>query len=472
MNIIRTIFSWVMPLVILGGGVAAFMALGSQPPPPRRAADANPAVMVETLPVVREPGQIEIDFDGIVVPLRELTLSAEVGGRIVHMAEACRGGRFVNQGTLLLEIDPRDYELEVRRLEQELKQAVLTIEEVDEEIKQNVRSVSLAERQVALAHREVERLDGLKANRVVTEADYERALRDELSADSNLNTLQGQRRVLAKRRIRLTEAQTLTATMLERARLDLERTRITAPVSGMVVDSLVEEDSFVSKGTPLVTIEDTSAAEVRVSLQMDDVARIWSDSRRTASGSPYDLPDTPATVVYQIGDRQYRWTGVLKRQEGKGIDERTRTLPCRVLVADPTAVEALDRYGAALSELPAGAPLSLLRGMFVDVRVQVETDLSLVSIPCEALRPNGDVWVARGGSLVVVRPPLVQVAAGRAMFESAADGLLPEDRVVVSQLSNVRDGMAIAEAGDAREPVKTAQAPDMADTGTDAQPTD
>jgi hypothetical protein len=33
MKIFRTIFGWVMPLVILGGGVAAFMALGSQPPP-------------------------------------------------------------------------------------------------------------------------------------------------------------------------------------------------------------------------------------------------------------------------------------------------------------------------------------------------------------------------------------------------------------------------------------------------------
>jgi len=458
MKFIRKVFSWVMPLVILGGGVAAFMALGSQPPPPRKEADVGAAVTVETLPVVREPGRIAIDFDGVVVPLREVTLSAESGGRIVRMAEVCRGGRFVEQGTLLLEIDPRDYELEVRRLDQELKQAVLTIEEIEEEIKQNERSVGLAERQVALAHREVERLDRLKSNRVVTEADYERALRDELSADSNLNMLQGQRRILAKRRIRLTEAQTLTATMLEQARLDLERTRISAPVSGMVVEELVEEDSFVSKGTPLVTIEDTSAAEVRVSLQMDDVARIWSDSRQVATGSPYAFPDTPATVVYRIGEKQFRWQGVLKRQEGKGLDERTRTLPCRVLVSDPTGVEALDRYGAAMAELPAGAPWSLLRGMFVDVQVQVETDQQLVSTPCEALRPNGDVWVLRDGRLIILRPPLVHVAAGRAVFESTADGLMPEDRVVVSQLSNVRAGMAIAEADDRRGPVKTAQA--------------
>jgi pyruvate/2-oxoglutarate dehydrogenase complex dihydrolipoamide acyltransferase (E2) component len=250
--------------------------------------------------------------------------------------------------------------------------------------------------------------------------------------------------------------------MLERARLDLERTKVTAPVSGMVVAEMVEQDSFVSKGTPLVTIEDTSAAEIRVSLQMDEVSRIWSDSRRVMNGSPYGFPSTPATVIYQIGERRYRWHGVLKRQEGKGIDERTRTLPCRVLVSDPTKVEALDRYGAALPDLPAGTPLSLLRGMFVDVSVSVKTDLSLVSTPCEALRPNGDVWVVRNNALSILRPPLVHVAAGRAVFESTRDGLLPDDRVIISQLSNVREGMAVAEVASERSPVKTAQAPQAA----------
>ena len=56
------------------------------------------------------------------------------------------------------------------------------------------------------------------------------------------------------------EGQTLTETMLERAQLDLGRTRISAPVSGVVVEEMVEAESFVSKGSPLVTIEDTSAA--------------------------------------------------------------------------------------------------------------------------------------------------------------------------------------------------------------------
>ena len=140
-----------MPLLILGCGVAAFMAMGSQPPPPRIASEGVTATAVQTVTAVREPGVFHIDFDGVVVPLREVTLSAEVGGRIIEKTPDCQSGEFVHKGTLLLEIDPRDYELEVRRLKQELKQAILSIEEIDEEIKQNVLSVELAERQVELA---------------------------------------------------------------------------------------------------------------------------------------------------------------------------------------------------------------------------------------------------------------------------------------------------------------------------------
>jgi hypothetical protein len=43
----------------------------------------------------------------------------------------------------------------------------------------------------------------------------------------------------------------------------------------------------------------------------------------------------------------------------------------------------------------------------------------------------------------------------------AASGLLPDDRVVISQLANPRDGMLVAErevAGSSREPLQTADA--------------
>ncbi len=447
MTFVRAVLGWVMPLVILGGGIAIFMLMGSQPPPARKEIAAVPAMPVRTAEVERVDGGLSIEADGVVVPLREVTLAAEVAGRVQHKSPVCNEGQFVKAGTLLFQIDPRDYELDVERLERELKQSALAIEEIDAELAQNAEAADLARRQVELARRESKRLEGLKAGKIVTESEHDRALRDELTAANALTSLDGQKRVLAKRRIRLEEAESLSSTLLEKAKLDLARTRIVAPADGIIVEDKVEQDSFVAKGTPLVTIEDTGAAEVRTSLEMDDVARIWQSRPEGDGGgeAAHGELGTPATVIYSIGDAVYEWDGTLSRQEGRGLDEKTRTLPCRVLVKEPRGVKAIDRYGARMPQLPPGAPRSLLRGMFVQVRVHVDSPEELVSIPAEAQRPSGDVWVMRDGQLVVLRPQPVQSSGGRIVFESATSGLLPGDRVVTSQLSNPRAGMAIVE---------------------------
>jgi multidrug efflux pump subunit AcrA (membrane-fusion protein) len=447
MSAARTIAGWLTPLVILGAGIAIFLALGSQPPPERKPAPATAAVAVRT--VVAEPvtDGLTIDADGVVVPLREVTLAAEVAGKVRSKSADCNEGHTVKAGNVLFEIDTRDYELDVERLERELAQAGLAIEEVDEELVQNASSIELARRQVELARREAARLENLKAGKIVTESDHDRAVRDELTAANALTGLEGQRRVLSKRRNRLLEAQSLAGTMLEKAQLDLARTKITTPIDGVVVEDKVEQGSFVAKGAPLVTIEDTSAAEVRTSLEMDDVARVWGSQADAGDGSARESFGAPATVIFRIGDAAFEWDGVLSRQEGRGLDEKTRTLPCRVIVREPGRVRALDRYGAAMPRLPPGAPRSLLRGMFVQVHVHVDSREPLVAIPEEAQRPSGEVWVMRDGRLEVLRPRAVQASGGRLFFDAAASGLLPGDRVVVSQIAVPRPGMAVVEAG-------------------------
>jgi len=451
MKIIRAIVGWLVPLVILGAGMAAFLLMGSQPPPARKASEEGAATPVRTVEATREKSGLTIEADGVVVPLREVTLASEVGGRVLRKSTACNEGQFVRAGTVLFEIDPRDYELDVDRLDRELKQAGHAIEELDEEVAQNATAIDLARRQVDLARRESARLENLRNSRVVTESEHDRALREELSATNLLSTAEGQRRVLAKRRNRLVEGQSLAATMLDKAKLDLSRTRIVAPIDGIVVEDKVEQESFVAKGTPLVTIEDTQSVEVRTSLQMDEVARVWSSRRRVDAPAreAHGELDVPATVVFTVGDSAYEWKGTLSRQEGRGLDEKTRTLPCRVLVEHPRDVVAIDRYGAAMPQAPPGAPKSLLRGMFVEVRVHVEAPGELVSIPEECQRPSGDVWVVRDGRLVVIRPRSLQVSGGRVVFDSVASGLTAGDRVVTSQLSNPRPGMDVVEAGGA-----------------------
>lgn len=445
MNVLRNLFLRVLPVAILALAIGGFLALGGPKPPARRATEEPTALPVRTAPVERHSGIVQIEADGVVVPLREVTLAAEVAGRIRHKSEACNEGQFVRVGAALFEIDPRDYELDVERLEREVRQAGLSIEELDEELAQNATTIDLARRQVDLARREAARLETLKTNRVVTESEHDRALRDELAATNTLTAAEGQKRVLTKRRSRLVESQSLASTLLNKATLDLSRTKIVSPVDGVVVEDKVEQDSFVAKGAPLVTIEDTSAAEVKTSLRMDEVARVWG-GRSIVEPGTHDVPELPARVVFTIGDRRYEWDGTLSRQEGRGLDEKTRTLPCRVRVPAPAKLRAIDRYGAAMPALPADAPRSLLRGMFVEVVLDVEPSQPLLAVPEDAVRPSGDLLVMREGTLRIVRPRPFSVGAGRVLYPEASGELLPDDRVVTSQIAAPREGMKLVEA--------------------------
>jgi hypothetical protein len=109
----------------------------------------------------------------------------------------------------------------------------------------------------------------------------------------------------------------------------------------------------------------------------------------------YQIPPTPATVVYHLRGEEYIWEGELWRIDGIGLDERTRTVPCRVIVRNPQEVW-VERGG---ERRPArGGPPALVRGMYVDVTIQVDSTSTLLLVPETAVRPadNGEkVWLAR-----------------------------------------------------------------------------
>ena len=148
----------------------------------------------------------------------------------------------------------------------------------------------------------------------------------------------------------------------------------------------------MQKGAKLVTIEDTSAVEVRCQLRMEELYWLWrqqdsAPGADAASGMQrdYQIPKTPATIIYQVGRERFAWQGVLSRFDGIGLDEKTRTMPCRVLVSNPRDVTCLDPRSDS-----AGPP-ALVRGMYVTVKLHAQPRSTLWSVPELALRPGSNL---------------------------------------------------------------------------------
>lgn len=456
----------VLPLLVLGVGFAGYFMLASRPAQQQDAAAATAAPLVETVPVEPHTQGMVLHTDGLVVPLREVSLSAEVAGRIVEKADICQAGNFVRQGTLLYQIDQRNYELDVQRLSKELNQANVAVEELEVERTNTLNLAAIAEEELEIQRAELKRLEDLRRQQVITQSELDRGRAAELVSRNALVTLNNQAQLLATRRNRLERAAELVAAQLERAKLDLARTKIHAPIDGMIVQVAIEQDAFVQPGSMLAVIDDTSAAEVSCSLKMDELYWVWRQNNghdqlppptvqsplpaaapllpqaaqaaaAARQAGSYTLPPTRATIVYTLAGRQYYWEGVLSRYESVGLDERTRTVPCRVLIPQP-------RNACLEDGSPADdGPPALVRGMFVHVKLHVDTGAQLLRVPQQAVRPGNIVWLVEDGQLSIDKVPVAYQDDEWALFDAAAVELTAGDAVVISPLAAPLDGMAV-----------------------------
>jgi multidrug efflux pump subunit AcrA (membrane-fusion protein) len=428
------------PLVLmLGLGVAVAAHRARPKPAPQQTEDLPPMVAVEPVRLFDE--MMELEVDGTVVPYREVAISSQIAGRIKRRTEKCEAGRAVEAGDLLIEIDPQDFQLTVERLETEVRQAEANMAENGVEIENNLGLIKLADQDLQLQARDVVRLKNLVREKAVSDTDLDNSLRREVAARNVLETLKNRTRILEAKNGSLKESLQLAQTRLQQAKVDLDRTRIVSPIEGVVVMEHVEEDSYVQPGADLATIEDTSKAEVRVMLRLDQIHWLWGYSTDTDDRTmrSYELPRVAATIEYELQGRVYSWNGTLSRYDGIGLDPRTRTVPCRVVVDDPREVRIVD----ATSESSASRPPALLRGMFVRVRLHVPAPSNLLQITRLALQPGNRVLRVSDNRISVIPVNVARILDDRVVLRGSDSPLHAEDQVVVSPLASVEEGMEV-----------------------------
>ncbi len=423
-----------LPGGILLAGVCIFCVLWALREAPGRRQQESDRVLVQTTDVPEPVFEIPIRLHGVVMPPEEIQVGAEVSGRIVEKTPECRSGNYVEKGTLLLRIDPRKYLLQVEQLQFQLEQVAAELSQLDVEEKNQQALVTIAQEELKLARRELERLDALVKKNVVTEGQRDEAARAVVQAENRLQGVVNALELIPVRRKQLLARQKLLQAQLRGARTDLSRTEVRAPVSGLIVAELVQVGDVAQVSAPLLRMIDNSTMEVRCHLEMEHLYWVWGTLKDDGGEVPpdryYEVPPTPAVVEFSIGRRSYRWQGVLSRYEAGQIDSRTRTVPCRVRVPRPRR---------SLGE----GPPALMRGMFVTVILQVPTKVPLFRLPAAALNPPDTLWVVQEDKLHEVRVEVVQADRESILVRVAPEELRPGQPVVVSPLPVAYEGMEV-----------------------------
>jgi len=471
-NAVRILLNLVGSVGILGLGVFGLLFFGRAPEVPvdeaALAARAQ-APTVETAEIRAFSGPFQVQVDGEASTWRVLTVSAEVGGRILSKSAGCRSGLFVSAGDVLFEIDRRNYELDEQRLAARLLQAQEELNSIDVDLESADALLRLAREENELQKAHLARVQALFERKATSETEMDNASRQELTSRNSLQLQQNQRNSLQQGRRTKAAALKLVEAELARCRLDLERCTVRAPIAGRIVQDTREDGDFVKAGDPLVQLSDGSRMEVRCSLRGEELSWIWRQQQRqqaqpvptsqqSESGSaaevaadgaaepavdnrtadPLGTPDVPCEVAFEFEGRETIWDARLSRYEGTGLDRATRTFPCRVVVERPAEPRvAADGGGGSVS------PPALLSGMFVTVRIPIDAPVELFQIPAEALRPGGTIWIVRAGRLQVVNVSLVQMQEGEAIVHQLQQPLAAGDRVIISPLAAIQDGMSV-----------------------------
>jgi membrane fusion protein, multidrug efflux system len=396
-NPVRTLRSlvwlWLSVMVALGT-LTACVRTAAQPGPP-------PLPKVTVAEVIDRPVTEWDEFTGRLEAVDAVAVRPRVSGYVssVHFTE----GAVVKRGDLLFQIDPRPFQVEVDRLRAE-----------------RGRSEAVAERAVS----ELQRAERLRAEDAMSREEFDR-------------------RAAFAREVKAQIAAVDAA--LAAAELNLEFTRVTAPITGRVGRAIVTEGNLVSTGpgeatllTTLVSIDPIHAhfdADEQIFLKYIDLAKQGKRENARAMHHPIRMA--------LAGEEGYPREGQLDFLDNR-LDPSTGTIRGRAIFRNPNGDLTPGLFVRLL--LPGS---NSYRGLLIQDRA-VGTDLD-----------KRFVFVVKKDRSIEYRPvtlgPLVE---GLRVVRS---GLQPGDQIVISGLQRVRPGVTV-------EPVMMAMDTSLSADKSNAQP--
>jgi len=382
---------------LVGGGVFLLLIVGliiGAVHPYEHALGSQPVALpeVEVLQVQQEDVPVYGEWIGTLDGLVNADVRAQVTGYL--QKQGYEEGRFVKQGQLLFQIDPRPFSAALGQAEGQLAQA-----------KAALANAQAVQRRTEL---DVERYTPLVKEQAASQQDLDNAVQNNLAALATIET--------AKAQIKTYEA------AVETARINLEFTRLVSPIDGVAGQAQLQVGALVSPGSGIVTSVSTldpikayftvsEAQYLEWRQRFPTEASRWEADKKLrlqlilADGSTY-----PHEGSFYFSDRQ--------------INETTGAIRLAALFPNPNYI--------------------LKPGGYAKVRAVIRRQEGALLVPQRAvseLQGGYQVAVVDAENKVNIRSVTVGAQVGRRWV--IASGLNPGERVVAEGVQKVRTGLRV-----------------------------
>ena len=359
-----------LSVVLLALAIGATL-LFQTPQPSAQSAAVDRPVPVSVATVQSSDLQVYLNGLGTVTPLNSVTVRSRVDGELIalHFAE----GQMVREGALLAEIDPRPFQIQLQQAQAQLA-----------------------------------RDQALLANAQQDLARYEQLLKEDSIAQQQVSTQQALVRQY-QAALQGDHAQ------LGNARLQLDYTRITAPIGGRIGLRTVDRGNLVRAADPngLAVITQTQPIAVVFDIPEDDLSRVRERLRKAS---------LPVTAFNR---------------------DQSTTLGQGQLTAIDNRINATTGMVRLKAQFP-NRDERLFPNQFVNARLLLEVARDSRVIPDAAIQRGADgpyVWVVGPDQKVTARP--IQTATRDRGLTAITAGLQIGERVVIDGTERLAEGKAV-----------------------------
>ncbi len=409
----RRVLLVLVPIVLLAAGAVGASYLIRTKPRVEPAPPTERVWTVNSVPVRLSDVQPDIRLFGKIFAARQVQVRALVPGQVVELHPNLVEGGLVRRGEVILAIDEFEYRSALKESEARLAEARARI--VEREAKRNAETQALKrDREIlAVLARDLKRASELRkrGNISIQSLDQKRL---ELSRQQRAIVLR--RNGIDAEAARLEQEKATIERLdvaVQRARYDLQRTRLRAPFDGVFRNVTAQAGKRLGIADSVGNLIDTGRLEARFHISDAQYGRLTSTDRGVIG--------RPARATWRVGQRKLVLKAVIARV-GAQIDAASGGVELFARIEDREAV------------------LSLRPGAFVEVHIPDRVYPNVARVPETVLHPGNVVYGVENGRLVARRAEIV----GRVGNDVLLRGELTEgEPLVTTQSVTIAPGLRV-----------------------------
>lgn len=372
--------------ILLALGFGAYRYIVDGKPQARVSAPPPSLVSVEAAPINFTDYPIKVSTNGTVTAATRSTLVAQVSGEITQVSPSFASGGQFKKGDVLLEIDSRNYASAVSNSSADFSQAQANLEQEQAEAEQALK-------------------------------EWQRLGFDETPSDL----------VLRKPQLAAAEAAVESAkAALDRARLDLARTKVRAPFDGSIIDINADIGQFVPVGTALGEIFSDEGLEIELPLNQEQYSQLLVEKN-------------PAVLLSaNISGEEHQWQANVIRADSV-FDTTTRQLNVIAKIDNPLSDKNL----------------RLKIGQYVSAVIDGQIIKNAAVVANQSIREGSFVYLYDQG---VLRKRDITIT-WQDDENAIVTGISPSELVVLTSLGGIANGASARLIGDRGKRLATTDNP-------------